>query len=95
MNEQALCEPLAELVQWWDAGYVDQKAIEELGVIAERARDVLAGEAPRVTRFEAILVPFGRIATLHNVAVELSYQDDGRTLKVFLHDRKKSDARST
>lgn len=29
----------------------------------------------------------GRVYTAHNVEVELSYQDDGKTLKVFVKDR--------
>lgn len=44
-----------------------------------------------VTRFEVIdhtLVadPVGRIVVKYDVKVELSLQDDGRTLKVFLRD---------
>ncbi len=46
-----------------------------------------------VTRFEVIdhtKNGLGRlvVVTGDDVAVELSYQDDGRTLKVFLRDRK-------
>ena len=44
-----------------------------------------------VTRLEVIdhrpptaFLPRGRILTEYNVAVSLSYQDDGRTLKVFI-----------
>ena len=36
-----------------------------------------------VTRFE-VIDESGRLYTRHNCKVELSYQDDGRTLKVFL-----------
>lgn len=37
----------------------------------------------KVTRFE-VIDESGRVCTRHNCKVELSYQDDGRTLKVFL-----------
>ena len=47
-----------------------------------------------VTRFELIdhrppflAAPRGRVFSTHNVKVELSYQDDGRTLKVFVTSR--------
>lgn len=36
-----------------------------------------------VTRFE-VIDENGRVCTRHNCKVELSYQDDGRTLKVFI-----------
>tara|TARA_R110002124_G_scaffold152294_2_gene319181 strand:+ start:803 stop:1003 length:201 start_codon:yes stop_codon:yes gene_type:complete len=47
-----------------------------------------------VTRFEVIdhtWVGTGRIVNMthHDVSVELSYQDDGKTLKVFLKDKDK------
>lgn len=29
----------------------------------------------------------GRVYTVHNAKIELSYQDDGKTLKVFVNDR--------
>jgi len=37
----------------------------------------------KITRFE-VIDESGRLYTRHNCKVELSYQDDGRTLKVFL-----------
>ena len=48
--------------------------------------------AQKVTRFEVIDhresmgADQGRTLVLHDIAVELAYQDAGRTLKVFLHD---------
>jgi hypothetical protein len=46
-------------------------------------------EVPKITRFEVIdhrdAAPiFGRVFSVHNVAINLSLQDGGRTLKVFL-----------
>jgi hypothetical protein len=38
----------------------------------------------KVTRFE-VIDESGRSYTRHNSNVELSYQDDGRTLKVFIN----------
>jgi hypothetical protein len=38
----------------------------------------------KVTRFEVIDHTEGRLLVKYGVEVELSYQDDGRTLKVFL-----------
>lgn len=39
-----------------------------------------------VTRFEVIDAN-GRVYVRYDVSVELQYQDDGRTLKVFVHSR--------
>lgn len=39
-----------------------------------------------VTRFE-VIDETGRILVRYGVRVALSYQDDGRTLKVFMEDR--------
>jgi hypothetical protein len=48
-----------------------------------------------VTRFEVIDyrgpngdAPRGRVFVVRDIKVELSYQDDGRTLKAFITDRK-------
>ncbi len=45
-------------------------------------------DTDKVTRFEVVdhTTPNckGRVYTAHNVKVELSYQDDGQTLKVFV-----------
>lgn len=43
------------------------------------------------TRFEIIdhrknAQPFGRVMSLNNVSIDLSYQDGGNTLKVFIQD---------
>lgn len=48
---------------------------------------------PKVTRFEVIEEYVGRVFVRYHspnpVEVELNYQDDGRTLKVFVKRRKK------
>ena len=49
-------------------------------------------EEQKVTRFEVIdhregSETFGRAMTVYGARVSLSYQDDGRTLKVFLSDQ--------
>lgn len=41
----------------------------------------------KVTRVE-VIDEYGRRYTKHNCKVELSYQDDGRTLKVFIKPNK-------
>tara|TARA_Y100000389_G_scaffold204066_1_gene254806 strand:+ start:456 stop:608 length:153 start_codon:yes stop_codon:yes gene_type:complete len=41
----------------------------------------------KVTRFE-VIDKTGRVIVKHGVSVQLSYQDDGQTLKVFLNDKK-------
>lgn len=41
----------------------------------------------KVTRFE-VIDKTGRAYTKHGVQVELSIQDDGRTLKVFIYEPK-------
>ncbi|MDH3042594.1 hypothetical protein QEN40_16580 [Gordonia alkanivorans] len=48
-------------------------------------------EYEKVTRFEVIdhtTGGRGRVYSRHDVSIELSYQDDGRTLKVFVDDPK-------
>lgn len=45
----------------------------------------------KLTRFEVIDENNGRAYTQRNCNVELSYQDDGRTLKVFIKPLKKQD----
>ncbi len=44
----------------------------------------------KVTRFEVIHEK-GRAYTKHNCKIELSYQDDGKTLKVFVKSINKQD----
>jgi hypothetical protein len=44
----------------------------------------------KVTRVE-VIDEYGRRYTKHNCKVELSYQDDGRTLKVFINSLNKKD----
>jgi|TARA_B110000483_G_scaffold221969_1_gene278475 hypothetical protein len=41
----------------------------------------------KVTRFE-VIDESGRVIVKYDVSVELNYQDDGKTLKVFLKDNK-------
>jgi hypothetical protein len=55
-------------------------------------QDILEMLMRKVTRFEVIdhtKKKQGRIVVEYNVNVELSLQDDNRTLKVFLTDQKK------
>ena len=40
-----------------------------------------------INRFE-VIDETGRVIVKYDVSVELNYQDDGRTLKVFLKDKK-------
>jgi hypothetical protein len=51
--------------------------------IGHSRRDGTSDHQPRVDRFE-VIDETGRLLTRRPVHVELSYQDDGRTLKVFL-----------
>ena len=44
-------------------------------------------DTDRVTRVE-LVDEEGRVVIRHNVAVELAFQDDGRTLKIFVVKRK-------
>jgi hypothetical protein len=44
----------------------------------------------KVTRFE-VIDENGRVYTKHNSKIELSYQDDGGTLKVFVTPLNKQD----
>ena len=47
-------------------------------------------DTSKVTRVE-VIDEYGRRYTRHNCKVELSYQDDGRTLKVFIKPLDKQD----
>jgi hypothetical protein len=47
-------------------------------------------DTSKVTRFE-VIDESGRVYTKHNCTIELSYQDDGRTLKVFINSLNKQD----
>lgn len=50
----------------------------------------MQSENDKVTRFE-VIDETGRAMVKYGVSVELSYQDDGRTLKVFLKDKNLED----
>lgn len=61
---------------------------------ALRRREGMSRPSSKVTRFEVIdlraslpVGEIGRVFTAWNCNIELSYQDDGRTLKVFVNDR--------
>jgi hypothetical protein len=47
-------------------------------------------DTSKITRFE-VIDENGRVYTRRNCKVELSYQDDGRTLKVFINSLNKQD----
>lgn len=47
----------------------------------------------KVTRFE-VITEEGRVYVRYGVNVDLSLQDDGRTLKVFLNERLDGDTQS-
>lgn len=50
-------------------------------------------ETSKVTRFE-VITEEGRVYVRYGVNVDLSLQDDGRTLKVFLNERLDGDTQS-
>jgi hypothetical protein len=52
-------------------------------------RDDMADNS-KVTRFE-VIDENGRVYTKHNCTIELSYQDDSRTLKVYIKQLNKQD----
>jgi hypothetical protein len=67
------------------------QGFEDTGIVVrdvKHAQDLLDSRYGRVTRLEVIdNTPgrWGRLLTLHDVAVDLSlFQDDGRTLKIFI-----------
>lgn len=43
-----------------------------------------------ITRFEVIRIGEGRVLTYYGVGVEVSIQDEGRTMKVFIYDKDKN-----
>jgi hypothetical protein len=47
---------------------------------------------PEVTRVE-VIDENGRVYTKWNCSVELSYQDNGRTLKLFINPKQKEDVK--
>lgn len=50
-------------------------------------------DTAKVTRFE-VITEEGRVYVRYGVNVDLSLQDDGRTLKVFLNERLDGDTQS-
>lgn len=71
--------------------YLDEQA-EQHDHIQDAPKMVAEGPIEKVNRFEVIDHTSGgegRVFTkwLDNLVVELSYQDDGRTLKVFLSEK--------
>ncbi len=67
-----------------------------IDVMDSFTNEMLMNLNSNVTRFEVIdhtWAGTGRIVNMthHNVSVELSYQDDGKTLKVFLKEQQDND----
>ena len=62
---------------------------EGVSVMANKATEAVAiVEHPNLTRIE-VIDETGRAYVRRGVSVTLSYQDDGRTLKVFVKERAK------
>jgi SHS2 domain-containing protein len=80
MKTQEEIEQLAE--QYWDK----QPYNEDAYVIGYTQCQEDMTNNVKVTRFE-VIDESGRVCTRHNCKVELSYQDDGKTLKVFLNEQ--------
>jgi len=60
-----------------------------MSVMANKVTEAVAiVEHPRLTRIE-VIDETGRAYVRRGVSVTLSYQDDGRTLKVFVKERAK------
>ena len=66
------------------------EAIIETELAAKKYAEEDMADISKVTRFE-VIDENGRVCTRHNCNVELSYQDDGRTLKVFINSLNKQD----
>ena len=84
MKTQEEIEQLAE--QYWDT----QPYNEDAYVVGYTQCQQDMSKDQTVTRFEVIDTN-GRVYQKWNCNVELSYQDDGRTLKVFIKPLNKQD----
>lgn len=69
------------------AASLPERGKEESAPVDVRAT---LSDPDKVTRFE-VIDEHGRALVRHDCRIELSYQDNGRTLKVFLADRSPSD----
>jgi hypothetical protein len=59
--------------------------LQRLKMLADNCQEDMADNS-KVTRFE-VIDENGRVYTKHNCTLELSYQDDSRTLKVFITNK--------
>jgi len=59
--------------------------LQRLKMLADNCQEDMADNS-KVTRFE-VIDENGRMYTKHNCTIELSYQDDSRTLKVFITNK--------
>lgn len=92
MKSKEEIEILAE--QWFEVENTERWGGEVLGYIEGyiQCQEDMA-DTSKVTRFE-VIDENGRAYTTKDCKVELSYQDDGRTLKVFIKPLDKQDNES-
>lgn len=94
--------PIVELIRQWRSEQLDKgkseryikarrDCAEQLEAVCRTLRDP---QPEKTTRFE-VINETGRVLTRWGVKVKLSYQDDGRTLKVFLSQRDGKSQRPT
>jgi hypothetical protein len=78
---------------------IEQLAINSSSITVSKLKNWIDGytqcqedmsDNSKVTRFE-VIDENGRVYTKHNCTIELSYQDDSRTLKVFIKQLNKQD----
>ena len=94
MKNKEEIEQLAENYYISDYSTEEEQSAAESGFIdgyTQCQNDILHDQT--VTRFE-VIDENGRAYTEHYCKVELSYQDDGRTLKVFIKPLDKQDNES-
>ena len=63
--------------------------------MSQEDKEIIDGtiKLPKVTRLE-VIDHTGRAYVIHNAHVELSYQDQARTLKIFVQPRKNEEIHS-
>jgi len=81
-------EEIEQLFKKWCNNVSSSERLAYIDGYTQCQEDI--ADISKVTRVE-VIDEYGRRYTKHNCKVELSYQDDGRTLKVFINSLNKQD----
>jgi hypothetical protein len=77
--------PKEEYYKYGESLGISINDLQRLKMLADNCQEDMADNS-KVKRFE-VIDENGRMYTKHNCTIELSYQDDRRTLKVFITNK--------